>query len=187
MWGSNEYVCVELANTVPGADNPTWYDTKKDSLGDTVLYDGCTTCISTSSIVVGLIKCDTDEESFVTISLSNYLSIIGNGFTLPNYTIRDQRQNCYTVTSACPAPSSASTEGMVVAYFFYSCIYCPDVNPPRSANTEYNTCVICCDCGSTATTVNSVTTPHPVYTDGFGTPVTQLNMVVLGGVNGLNS
>jgi hypothetical protein len=35
--------------------------------------------------------------------------------------------------------------------------------------------------------VNSVTTPHPVYTDGFGTPVTQLNMVVLGGINGLNS
>jgi hypothetical protein len=186
MWGSNEYVCVELDSAASGVDSGTWYDTKKDSLGDTVLYDGCTTCISTSSIVVGLIKCDTDEESFVTISLSNYLSIIGNGFTLPNYTIRDQRQNCYTVTSTCPAPSSASTESMSVAYFFYSCQYCPD-QIITSANTEYNTCVICCECGSTGSTVNSVSTPHPIYTDGYNNPIMQLNMVVLGGPNGLNS
>jgi hypothetical protein len=186
MWGSNEYVCVELVNTATGTDSSTWYDTKKDSLGDTVLYDGCTTCISTSSIVVGLIKCDTDEESFVTISLSNYLSIIGNGFTLPNYTIRDQRQNCYTITSVCPLPSSASTESMSVAYFFYSCQYCPD-QIITSANTEYNTCVICCECGSTGSTVNSVSTPHPIYTDGYNNPIMQLNMVVLGGPNGLNS
>jgi hypothetical protein len=135
---------------------------------------------------VGLIKCGTNEESFVTISLSNYLSIIGNGFTLPNYTIRDQRQNCYTITSVCPQPSSASTESMSVAYFFYSCQYCPD-QIITSANTEYNTCVICCECGSTGSTVNSVSTPHPIYTDGYNNPIMQLNMVVLGGPNGLNS
>jgi hypothetical protein len=35
--------------------------------------------------------------------------------------------------------------------------------------------------------VKKIKPPHPVYTDGFGTPVTQLNMVVLGGINGLNS
>jgi hypothetical protein len=186
MWGSNEYVCVQLDSTVPGTDSSIWYDTKKDSLGNTELYDGCTTCISSSNIVVGLIKCGTNEESFVTISLSNYLSIIGNGFTLPNYTIRDQRQNCYTITSVCPQPSSASTESMSVAYFFYSCQYCPD-QIITSANTEYNTCVICCECGSTGSTVNSVSTPHPIYTDGYNNPIMQLNMVVLGGPNGLNS
>jgi len=186
MWGSNEYVCVQLDSIVPGTDSSTWYDTKKDSLGNTELYDGCTTCISSSNIVVGLIKCGTNEESFVTISLSNYLSIIGNGFTLPNYTIRDQRQNCYTITSVCPQPSSASTESMSVAYFFYSCQYCPD-QIITSANTEYNTCVICCECGSTGSTVNSVSTPHPIYTDGYNNPIMQLNMVVLGGPNGLNS
>jgi hypothetical protein len=187
MWGSNEYVCVQLDSTVPGTDSSTWYDTKKDSLGNTELYDGCGTCLGNSNITVGLINCDTDEESYVTISLSNYLSIIGNGFTLPNYTIRDQRQNCYTITSVCPQPSSASTESMSVAYFFYSCQYCPDINQPRSANTEYNACVICCDCGSTGSTVNSVSTPHPIYTDGYNNPIMQLNMVVLGGPNGLNS
>lgn len=186
MWGSNEYVCVELQENVAGGDSSTWYDTKKDSLGNTQLYDGCTTCISSSNIVVGLINCDTDEDSYVTISLSNYLSIIGNGFTLPNYTIRDQRQNCYTITSVCPLPSSASTESMLAVYFYFSCQYCPD-QIITSANTEYNTCVICCECGSTGSTVNSVSTPHPIYTDGYNNPIMQLNMVVLGGTNGLNA
>jgi len=36
-------------------------------------------------------------------------------------------------------------------------------------------------------TYESQDTPHPVYTDGYGTPFTQLNMVVLGGPNGLNN
>jgi hypothetical protein len=59
---------------------------------------------------------------------------------------------------------------------------------PRSANTEYEICEICCDCGTTSgSTINLLTPPHPVYTDGYGTPVTQLNMVTLGGPNGLNS
>jgi hypothetical protein len=60
---------------------------------------------------------------------------------------------------------------------------CPE--PPRSAGTEYNVCEVCFD-GSVVTVYN-IQPPHPVYTDGYGTPVTQLNMVVLGGPNGLNS
>jgi hypothetical protein len=184
MWGSNEYVCVELVSLVSDEGPTTYYDTKKDSLGNTELYEGCGTCLSNSNITVGLINCDTDEESFVTISLSNYLSIIGNGFTLPNYTIRDQRQNCYTVTSTCPVPSSASTENMTVAYFFYSCLYCPD-QIITSANTEVTICQqICTDTGST---VVEVSAPHPIYTDGYNNPIMQLNMIVLGGINGLNS
>ena len=35
--------------------------------------------------------------------------------------------------------------------------------------------------------VNQITPPNPVWTDGFGTDVTQLNMIVLGGPRGLNS
>ena len=186
MWGSNEYVCVELISLVVDESPLTYYDTKKDSLGNTELYDGCGTCLSNSNITVGLINCDTDEESFVTISLSNYLSIIGNGFTLPNYTIRDKWRDCYTITSVCPLPNSASTENITAVYFYYSCQYCPD-QIITSANTEYNTCVICCDCGSTGSTVNSVSTPHPIYTDGYNNPIMQLNMVVLGGINGLNN
>ena len=57
---------------------------------------------------------------------------------------------------------------------------------PRSANTETIICQEVCDLSGGTRTV-SVTPPHPEWTDGYGTPVTQLNRVVIGGVNGLNS
>ena len=59
------------------------------------------------------------------------------------------------------------------------------IDIPRSANTEYTICEVCFD--GTVVTVYNLTPPHPVYTDGYGTPVTQLNMVTLGGPNGLNN
>jgi len=51
-----------------------------------------------------------------------------------------------------------------------------------SANTETNICLEMCD-----QTVMSVSAPHPVYSDLTGGTVTQLNMITLGGTNGLNS
>ena len=59
------------------------------------------------------------------------------------------------------------------------------IDIPRSANTAYDICEVCSD--GTVITVYNLTPPHPIYTDGYGTPVTQLNMVTLGGPNGLNS
>ena len=50
-----------------------------------------------------------------------------------------------------------------------------------SANTEY---VACVECG---TSTHTVTVPHPVYGDLTGGTVTQMNMVTLGGMFGLNS
>jgi hypothetical protein len=55
-----------------------------------------------------------------------------------------------------------------------------------SANTETTFCEQICD-GSGGTTVVEVTPPHPTYSDLTGGTVVQLNMVVLGGPNGLNS
>jgi len=51
-----------------------------------------------------------------------------------------------------------------------------------SANTETTVCIIDCS-GNT----QSVIPPHPVYSGVSGGTVTQLNMIVLGGQNGLNS
>lgn len=52
-----------------------------------------------------------------------------------------------------------------------------------SANTETFICVPDCEfTGSTA-----VAPPHPVWTNGSGDSVIQMNMVVLGGPNGLNA
>ena len=60
---------------------------------------------------------------------------------------------------------------------------CSCQEPPRSANTETIICETC-DGGQT---VFEVTPPHPVWTDGKGTNVTQMNAVTLGGMFGLNS
>lgn len=51
-----------------------------------------------------------------------------------------------------------------------------------SANTEVTICLVLCD-----QSVESVTPPHPVWSDLTGGTVTQLNMVVIGGPDGLNS
>jgi hypothetical protein len=42
-------------------------------------------------------------------------------------------------------------------------------------------------CTPEGNTVVSVNPPHPEWTDGYGTQVTQLNMITLGGQNGLNN
>jgi hypothetical protein len=55
-----------------------------------------------------------------------------------------------------------------------------------TAGTPYEACVICCPCG-TGSTVNSVSTPHPVWTGLNGEVVVQASAVQLGGMNGLNS
>jgi len=52
-----------------------------------------------------------------------------------------------------------------------------------SANTEYTLCVQDCS----GTTLTEIYTPHPTYSDLTGGTVVQLNMVVLGGPNGLNA
>jgi hypothetical protein len=51
-----------------------------------------------------------------------------------------------------------------------------------SANTESLVCII--DCSGTT---KNITPPHPVYGDLTGGTVTQLNMIQLGGENGLYS
>ena len=65
---------------------------------------------------------------------------------------------------------------------YTDCFTCQ--NPPTSAGTEVFLCEqICTESG---TTVVSVVAPHPVWTNGYGGEVTQLNMITIGG-NGLNS
>lgn len=53
-----------------------------------------------------------------------------------------------------------------------------------SANTESTICVNNDNCAGSPYTIRP---PHPVYGDLTGGTVTQLNMIVLGGQNGLNA
>ena len=69
----------------------------------------------------------------------------------------------------------------------YECTTLFDYESPRSAYTEQIICVQVCDDMSGSTVVVAVNPPHPVWTDNYGTEVTQLNAVTLGGINGLNN
>jgi hypothetical protein len=188
MWGSNEWVCGEIIDTADSYSEETYYNTQKNGFGTTLIYDTCENCNSQGAIGITLLSCDIPyTESFVQITLENYLQILNYG-SLQNYSVSDQNGNCYTISNVCPIPLN-SIEFTPVGFYF-NCSICsennPDVNPPRSANTETIICQEVCDLSGGTTTV-SITPPHPVWTDGYGTPVTQLNMVVIGGVNGLNS
>jgi hypothetical protein len=60
----------------------------------------------------------------------------------------------------------------------------PDALAPLSAGTEVKICVVS-DCDPTTKMLIDV--PHPTYLNEYGKAVVQLNMVELGGINGLNS
>ena len=87
---------------------------------------------------------------------------------------------CGTVMSL-TLPSLTTYSAMTLYDNCHECI----IDIPRSANTEENICIEICD--PSGNTVTSVPSPHPVWTDGYGTPVTQLNAITLGGQNGLNN
>ena len=78
-------------------------------------------------------------------------------------------------------PSSTTYSAMTLYDNCHECI----IDIPRSANTEENICIEICD--PSGNTVTSVPSPHPVWTDNYGTEVTQLNAITLGGQNGLNN
>jgi len=179
MWGSNEWVCANLINTTSSYSGYyTYFNTQKNGLGTTLIYDSCENCNSQGSIGITLVNCDTGAEWFVSITLDNYLTIANYG-SLPNYSVKDGFGRCYQISNLCPLP--LGEEGFTPASFYLGCLFCEPGIPPRSANTETFICIPDCEfTGSTA-----VTPPHPVWTDGYGTAVTQLNMVTIGG-NGLN-
>jgi hypothetical protein len=104
--------------------------------------------------------------------------------SLNTYTL-NQYDKCSTILNTCPLPGDYPT---ITPYAFYlNCETCTFDNTrfPRNAGPETLLCVEIC--GPSGTTVTQVSPPHPVWTDAYGTAVTQLNMITLGGPDGLNS
>lgn len=91
------------------------------------------------------------------------------------YSIQDEIGNilCATVTDTEPGIPS------YIVLLPYDT--CEDCNP-QAVNPEYTLCVT--DCNGDLV---ELTFPHPVWTNNYGTAVTQLNAVALGGPNGLNN
>jgi len=184
--GENDYLCARVANVSTGSitNGIDFYNSKRDNSGNTITYNDCIDCLEQSSrIGISVINCDTNELSYVSLNLNDYITVsdINTGFPSRTFLTNDGR--CLRALNDCPLPLTATTEVTPIE-FYYNCSDCnSNYIPPRSANTETIVCVETCESG----TFTQVTPPHPVWTDGYGTPVTQLNAITLGGPNGLNA
>ena len=147
------------------------------------LHDDCCACLSglTESLNFSFIRCGTSEE--INIEATNFCTEYGVPTTGITYEIQFGSETPFCATFE-GLSESGETDYHYSSGPFSLCENCGE-EPPRSANTAYDICEVCFD--GTVVTVYNLTPPHPVYTDGYGTPVTQLNMVTLGGPNGLNS
>ena len=127
MWGSNEWVCGEITDTAISDSEETYYNTQKNGSGTTLIYDTCENCNSQGAIGITLLSCDIPyTESFVQITLENYLQILNYG-SLQNYSVSDQNGNCYTISNVCPIPLN-SNEFTPVGFYF-NCSICSENNP----------------------------------------------------------
>jgi hypothetical protein len=185
QYGNSDFVCLEIIDVYTSNYGNGYLSFVSDGNS----YTSCEECSSGSSIGLTIINCDTLVPSHVNVSLSEWSEIAGYPFSIPSSVVSDSNGTCYQVANACPIDNN--NPEFRVSNYYYNQSFCRASNqrtePPRSAGTEYFECVICCDCGSTGSTVTQVSPPHPVWTDGYGTPVTQLNMVALGGMFGLNN
>jgi len=204
MYGDNDFLCVELIEAVDPTSLGGVYNTKRDGGGNTIRYNDCDECINNRTIGVRTVNCDTQELQIVDLNYTAYTDLVlsqqvqdrSKSNFGPNQFVSfgfncfvDINDICRTVVETCPQQPTGNLVLPVTNYF--SCPTCrafnPRPEPPRTGGTEYTVCVICCDCGASGSTVTQVVPPHPVWTDGYGTPVTQLNMVTLGGMFGLNN
>jgi len=186
QYGNSDFICYEITDVYTSG----YGDDYQSFVSDGTSYVSCEECLSGSTLGLTIINCDTLEPSQVNVSLSEWTEISGFPVSIPNGVISDSNGVCYQVVNACPIDNN--NPPFEISNFYYNQSFCRASNqrssePPRSAGTEYFECVICCDCGSTGSTVTQVSPPHPVWTDGYGTPVTQLNLVSLGGIHGLNN
>jgi hypothetical protein len=146
-------------------------------------YADCCLCLSgiTGSLNFQFIACNTLLE--INIEAFNFCREHGLPITGMTYEIQfgSETPFCATFTGL---TSTGETNYYYFSGHFLDCENCGD-EPPRSAGTEVTICQETCDVSGT--TVTTFIPPHPEWTDGYGTQVTQLSMITLGGPNGLNN
>jgi len=174
-WGSVDFDCYTLLSPYDPSMGP--YPIYNSLTSDA--YQICDDCLLSSRVNISISECDGSNQQYVSVSLSDYFMFYNFGYTTFNII---QYSKCYVINGTCLV--NGDYPEINILNFYFNCIECniDNIRPPRSANTENFICVPDCEfTGSTA-----VTPPHPVWTDGYGTEVTQLNMITLGGINGLN-
>lgn len=158
-------------------------DSSDSVLGDT--YGTCCECFRENELNLVFQICGEEEEptEFI-INSQAFCPEFQPPFFLFDYAVDDTTVCAQLIGAISDDPTEGYSSHDSSIYDDCDCTTTTTTtSPPRSANTENFICIPDCEfTGSTA-----VTPPHPVWTDGYGTPVTQLNMVVLGGPNGLNA
>jgi hypothetical protein len=150
-----------------------------DGISSAVEYNNCLSCLQESNYSFYTEDCTNPELNGLISAYSFTEWPVGKYYKLCQDIEGQLVCLCLYIKEASSEPSGAM---FLLEGPFTEC-GCGSV--PRSANTESNLCVeICTESG---TTVTSVVPPHPVWTDGYNTSVTQLNMITLGGENGLNN
>jgi hypothetical protein len=145
------------------------------------LYDDCCACLEgdgRESLNFKFIRCDTSEE--INIESFDFCGQYGAPTTGITYEIQNGSETPFCATFE-GLSSTGVTNYSFVSGPFSLCEYCENP-PPISAGTETIMCVLDCS-GNTITVVP----PHPTYLNEYGKAVVQLNMIELGGMNGLNS
>jgi hypothetical protein len=151
-------------------------------------YVDCIDCFTGNSYFMYFENCDNDILNW--FDSSNYFSF-GDGNTIPTigliyYMDIEEESNpvClkFLYFSIDDSIGDRATDP-VIKNTYTTCLDCL---PPLSAGTIVEICQVCTD-NSGTTTSTFIDAPHPTWTNGNGRSVVQLNMVALGGMNGLNS
>ena len=140
-------------------------------------YLTCLSCIQSSGGNFEFVSC-LDNQVFVEIDTISILTIPELNQTYFLNT-EEGTNGCFTFlggyTGGTPGQETLNTSTGP----FGDCDECQQEN---GVNPPYELCVPDCS-GNTV----SLDMPHPVWTNGYGTPITQLNAVTLGGPDGLNN
>ena len=151
-------------------------------------YDTCIDCFTGNSYFMYFENCDNDILNW--FESSNYFSF-DPGNTIPTIGLiyyMDIGEESIPVCLKFLYFSIDNSIGVratdpVIKNTYTTCLDCL---PPLSAGTIVQICQVCTD-NSGTTTSTFIDAPHPTWTNGNGRSVVQLNMVALGGMNGLNS
>lgn len=167
--GETNSICGTVISEDSGSIN--------EGLNSVTPYNNCLECLQDNGFSFLVTGCTLPIGGPVSSVQFNEWPL-GNFYTLCANNDEFEGCSCFEVIGIEPGvyPFSFTISGP------YSDCNC---QPPRSANTEVDMCLeICTPDGNT---VVSTSPPHPEWTDGYGTQVTQLNMITLGGQNGLNN
>ena len=187
LWGETNFLCATLIQDVTsavGADTYFYTNTK---------FDTCEDCYTGTTIGIRTLDCFTLVSEVVDLTYTAWTQTTNYGGFNGSYLdcFLDSNGLCRTIVDVCPLTPIGNLLSVTQQYL--NCNICTIFNPrpapfpdAYSAGTEYFSCQICCPCG-TGTTITSTSVPHPIWTGIQGNSVTLLDMVQLGGMNGLNN